>query len=215
MAFCTTCGAQNEESSLFCANCGSKMKGSGQQSADKSPPPQSNENSYVDKSQIVQSQGYFDQQQGYNQHGYQPDQMGIRQPKTGWLTFVIAINWIIVVLFVLGGLLLFVIWVNEPTSTSFEEDQLIDRSVYLIFAIIFFTLAALILWLIKGLNKYNNTARIISIVFSAFGMLSGFTPFNPFSLAINGLILYALAFEQETIALFKPEQRLRNQQTIY
>lgn len=56
MAFCTTCGTQNEDSSLFCANCGSNMKGSDQQSANKTPPPQSYENSYVDKSQIIQSQ---------------------------------------------------------------------------------------------------------------------------------------------------------------
>ncbi|MFV2014487.1 MAG: zinc-ribbon domain-containing protein [Candidatus Heimdallarchaeota archaeon] len=207
MAFCTACGTQNQDNSSFCGNCGSNMKGPDQQSAEMASPTESYQNTHVDKSQIIQNQGYQDQhfpkQQAYNQHGYQPGHPGILPPRTGWLTFVIVMYWISVVLIIIGALFLF----------AFSSEFGYEGFILQFFGIMLLGVAGLIVWLIKELNKYNNTARIIGIVLAVLGILGEINSlinqtFNPVNIVVSGLIFYTLAFEQETIALFKPEHRL-------
>jgi hypothetical protein len=95
MAYCTTCGTENSDTSSFCANCGSKIENTGGQPTNKAqdipvyPEPSQYEQSppYQQSPQYPPTQQY--PPQGY---GYQATAFGVRPPRTGWLTFVIVIN---------------------------------------------------------------------------------------------------------------------------
>ncbi|MFV2015520.1 MAG: zinc-ribbon domain-containing protein [Candidatus Heimdallarchaeota archaeon] len=68
MIFCSACGAQNEDGSVFCSNCGTKLEVSQQQpTQQKSDPYQSTQfQSSPQKNQYVDDQSY-----GYDKNLYQ------------------------------------------------------------------------------------------------------------------------------------------------
>ena len=181
------------------------MKGVDQQSGQMAPPPQSYQGSYVEKTQTIQNQGYTTQQftplQGYSPYGYQPGQPGFVYPRTGWLTFVLVINWITVGITILGGILFLGI------AAEFEQELGLGGGILTSIALIVIIFGVLWAWLTVQLNRYNNTARIINLVLLVLGFIGALAGFDLFTMLIGGAQIYALGFHKETIALFKPEQR--------
>ncbi|MFV2015491.1 MAG: hypothetical protein ACC656_08700, partial [Candidatus Heimdallarchaeota archaeon] len=97
---------------------------------------------------------------------------------------MIVLYWIGIVVIGIGGLFLLIIF--PP------------------FGLILFVLAGLMIWLVKELAKYNNTARIIVIVLTILSAIADLARGNIIGLIIGGLIIYALGFDQPTKELFIP-----------
>ncbi len=192
MAFCTTCGSENKGTPSFCGNCGASMEMKESQSDHmaQTPPP------YQEQPQYQQTQQYAPQT-----YGYDPNAMVGRPPRTGWLTFVIVVNWIGV------GFILLVAILLRVLAEDFASELEVERSALSTISIIFFILGGLLAWLTLELNKYNNNARIFTIVLLGLGLLSALGTANPISIILNALQIYALGFNKETIDLFKPNVR--------
>jgi hypothetical protein len=67
--------------------------------------------------------------------------------------------------------------------------------------------AGLGIWLVRELAKYNNTARIIQLVLSGLSFLGSIFSLDVIGLVLGGLVIYALAFDKPTVALFTPQFR--------
>lgn len=203
MAFCNNCGSKNDDYADFCGSCGSKIqpilqekpaKGYDQPTKGYDQPAKSFDQPAKGFQEAAQeyrpispdysqpSRGHKQVPQRYQQAppGYHP---GLLTPRTGWLTFVIVLYWIGIVLIGIGGLVLLTI--IPPLG------------------VILFALAGLMIWLVRELNKYNNTARIISLVLTILGALTDVSNGDVIGLIFAGLIIYALAFDKATVALFQ------------
>jgi hypothetical protein len=71
--------------------------------------------------------------------------------------------------------------------------------------VVILVIAGLLVWLVRELAKYNNTARIISLVLTGLGAVGDLAGGDFIGLIIGGLIIYALAFDKPTVALFTPQ----------
>jgi len=183
MTFCNNCGTKNEAEASFCGKCGTKLE---VETPAKEQPQYQSPEQPVQQNQAPQgyqqpAQGYQQAPQGYQQ-GFLPGEL---PPRTSWLTYVIVMNWIVIILLGLVGL--FVVFIFPPLG------------------LFFLGLAALVYWLVRELSLYNNTARMISIVLTGLGILGDLSSGNFVGLILGGLIIYALTIHKETVALFAPK----------
>ncbi len=181
--FCYNCGATLELDDRFCGECGSTIDQSTSYQYSKPITP-----SYDRSPSISPSPSYS-----------YPPTTPYRAPglpykrRTGWLTFVLAINWIVIVLMGLGGYLFYLI------VDAFSPE---NGDVGLSFLLIISVIVGLLIWVTMSLSKYSNTARIVMLILAGIGFVGGLALLDPFTLVIAGLIIYALGFHKETVALF-------------
>jgi hypothetical protein len=170
----------------FCTTCGTKNKesdsfcGSCGASLGSDPPQQTSQ-------EIYQSQPTYQQPaQPYTESpSYQPSYLpGQLPPRTGWLTFVIVLSWLGIIAGGIFGLLLL--------------------GAFPAFGFVILLFVGLGIWLVRELSNYNNTARIIQLVLTSLGLLSSLSTLDIIGLILGGMIVYALAFHKETVALFQP-----------
>ncbi|OLS25226.1 MAG: hypothetical protein HeimC2_19020 [Candidatus Heimdallarchaeota archaeon LC_2] len=174
MAFCTVCGTKNEDNTDYCGNCGAKIQEISQEQPAKNYQQSDKYQNTPNYQELYQSPPSYPQ-------GYMENQL---PPRTGWLTFVLVIDWIGIIL--VGVIGLFFLIFIPPAGI-----------IILIFVGLFY-------WLVKELTRYNNTARIISLVLTGLGVLGDLLGGDFIGLIVGGLIIYALAFDKETVALFQP-----------
>ncbi|OLS24565.1 MAG: hypothetical protein HeimC2_22100 [Candidatus Heimdallarchaeota archaeon LC_2] len=229
MAFCTTCGTDNTDTSTFCGNCGAKMEAQSSKAMDTQPskamdtqpskamdtqpyqeePPHHQEQPQYQQGQPQYQQGQPQYQQGQPQYqqgqpqyqppqyGYQPGGMDIKPPRTGWLTYVLVVNWIGVGAAILFGILFL------GLASEFESTFGAGGGILSAIAIIIILSGLLLASLTVHLNRYSNTARIISLILQVLAVLGALNGPNIFTLVISGLQIYALGFHKETVNLFK------------
>ena len=81
MAFCSSCGVQNEDGSMFCSNCGNRFESSSEQPAKHIPNYEDQSNS----SPPPQQPQYYDGNQNYPQPQHNQQQYsGSYQPPTAY-----------------------------------------------------------------------------------------------------------------------------------
>lgn len=165
MTFCSGCGTKNAIDSAYCGNCGSYIQPEPQQQTYDAYQPSPQEYQRKPRSyQQTHSQGQL--------------------PQTGWLTFVIVVNWIIIILGGIAGVIFFFLF--PPVG------------------IFLLALVGLVYWLVKELTVYNNNARIIQIILIILGVLGDLSEGDVIGLIIGILIFYALVIDRATVALFQP-----------
>ncbi|MHA2090041.1 MAG: zinc ribbon domain-containing protein [Candidatus Kariarchaeaceae archaeon] len=235
MLHCVNCGTPNDDASKFCGSCGNDLKPAKDQKPasqpEQQPPPgyqQQPPPGYQQPPPGHQQPppGYQQAPPGYQQQappGFQQPPPGYQQPppgfypagykppRTGWLTYVIVMNWIGIGIGVLGALMIFAF------AAAWEDEFDIGGSFFAAFGFIVLVFVGLFAWMTVSLNNYSNTARIINIVLIVLGLLSSLGDLaNGFlGLILGGLALYALAFDKPTIALFKPYQQIDPYQQRY
>lgn len=76
---------------------------------------------------------------------------------------------------------------------------------FVVMGIIMIGFAVLGVFVARGLWNHKRWARIVCIIFSALGVLSGLValPGSIIQLILNGVVLYFLAFDRTVIKLFK------------
>ncbi|MCE7736156.1 MAG: hypothetical protein GPJ54_14840 [Candidatus Heimdallarchaeota archaeon] len=162
--FCGACGEDLLPNSKFCANCGS--------AADVISNP-------------VTSANVETRETSSYQRPSTPAKMPLDQYKerTGWLSFVIVMNYIGLVLLIILGIM----------------------SIFLSFVLgVFLLLMAWFnYWLIQGLKIYDGTRRGIVVVLLIIGIITSLIDFDFFALIIGGLEIYALVFHAPTVRLFE------------
>lgn len=160
------CGACEEgiiENSKFCANCGSAV--------DIIASP-------------VTSVNLASSQTSDYQRPSTPAKMPIDHyvERTGWLSFVIILNYIgLIIVIILGVLTIFL---------SFFLGVLIFLGAWFNY------------WLLQGLKNYDNNRRGIYVVLLIIGFIISLFSFDVFALVLGGLEIYALVFHAPTVRLF-------------
>jgi len=204
--YCENCGTKIAEDVSFCPNCGAKSGSQPAQAPPQGVPPTGTPigtgTGY--RQPATPQGGAYAQPQGYQQpHGYQGEH-GFKR-KTGWLTFVIVINWITVGFLGLGvlGLLAF--------SGEFSNEEGVGEIIGIV-VVILLIIMGLYAWMTAKLGKFSNGARIACIILSCLGLLSSLASLNIIGLAVQGLTIYALAFDKETVALFTNQVPYQQQQ---
>jgi hypothetical protein len=74
-----------------------------------------------------------------------------------------------------------------------------------VIAVLMIAVSVFGIFLAKALWNYKNWARIVVIIFSAFGILNGLTalPLGILGILLHGLIIYFLGFDEKVKALFR------------
>jgi hypothetical protein len=196
--FCENCGTKISDNVSFCPNCGSKTNDQPAKAVQQSVPGTGTSTGTSYRQPTTQQGGHYAQPQPQAPM-YSGGQ--VFKKRTGWLTFVIVVNWISVG-FIGLGIILFLFLYSEFEEEFAAEGMDISGALGITVFILLIVIG-LIIWLTIQLGKFSNTARIISIIFSVIGLISGLATFNLFSIALQGLRLYALAFDKKTVALFQ------------
>ena len=195
--YCENCGTKMGDDVSFCPNCGANVdSGQGKEVA--------NVPANVPATGTPAGQGYRQPTAPPGQPGGYYDQPGAqapyggeyyKKPKTGWLIFVLIIDWIIVAIIGLYAFMFMFV------ASIFEE---IAGAGSIVAPLIFMTLiiGGLYIWMTVKLASYSNGARIANIVIIILLLLGSLSTFEPISLVVLGLMLYALAFDKKTVELF-------------
>ncbi|MHA1911306.1 MAG: zinc-ribbon domain-containing protein [Candidatus Kariarchaeaceae archaeon] len=196
--FCENCGTKIGDDVSFCPNCGSEVEAFKEKASQQTVPGIGTSVGTSHRQPTSQVGGYYaqpSQEQAF-------DGGSQFKIKTGWLKYVLVMNWITV-----GIVGIAILLVMSTSSANLEElggeGASEMRSGILIFL---FIIIALIIWLNIKLANFSNGARIVFIVFAVLGLLGALSTFDIITMVFQGLTLYALAFHEQTVALFKNKQ---------
>jgi hypothetical protein len=195
--YCENCGTKMGDDVSFCPNCGANVDtGQGKEVA--------NVPANIPATGTPAGQGYRQPTAPPGQPGGYYDQPGAqapsgggyyKKPKTGWLIFVLIINWITVGF--IGIIVLYLMF-----AASIIEELIGAGDVMAPFIIGFLVVGGLYIWMTVKLANYSNGARIANIILAVLGLLNSLSPLSIFMIIIQGLVIYALAFDKRTVELF-------------
>jgi len=156
--------------------------------------------SFIMQSRIAEIVRHVSQEFSVN-HQKKEKKMGNELP--GGVKVTIRINYISMVLFTIGAIILTIGAVPQfrdtVQKTGGEEVSMIFVIMVGIAIFCFCLIPAIILFfLTKGISALNSKARIIQIIWSCLNLL-----LFPIGTVINGVILYFLIFDSKTKEAFK------------
>ncbi|MCE7736157.1 MAG: zinc ribbon domain-containing protein, partial [Candidatus Heimdallarchaeota archaeon] len=179
--YCGACGEELFPNSKFCSNCGSVVN-------KIANPITSVGLEYRETSSYQRPADSFRSDirgtSGYQVSSTQT-KMSIDQNKerTGWLNFVIAMNYIALIGLSITALVSF--FISFPLF------------------LLFILLAGFTSWMISGLKHFHNSRRILYIVLSLISIIIDLINFEPLGVILPCLQVYALLLHTPTARLFQ------------